>query len=772
MAHDALQGALLPPFPGAAPADWDGLIRAGVGQDLLPVALDPDRLIDGNSSLRTRGKIPSRYSRSGETIIGIPAWPAHVATPTQVSGWRADRALGVCVITRTVRAVDVDITDEAEAQAVRNVLRMLTGGLPERRRTNAAKFLAAFRLPGVLQKRIIRTKSGGLIELLATGQQFVAAGIHYSGDKPSGGRYLWDTKDGFAPDSFPEIPLEELDFLWDTLVDAFAAEGTASLSRSGTALPRVTRRAADSKPDDVLDFLVQAGRVIEFDKTGRVDIICPFERLHTTVSNGSATSYFPAGVGGYDRGGFRCLHAHCEHRTTDDFLQEIGYVSAQFDAMDPEPAPSAEEAGSQRTAVAFSGKEGVVVARPPYVRDSKGAIEPVMSNVLTGLRHETECGASLRQDAFDGTVSVRFSGAEWRALRDTDITRFRETLERRKGFKSLAMTELRAATDLVAEENEIDSAIEWAATLKWDGVPRIDGALVRYWGAEDCDYTTACSRYLFTALAARCIAPGSKADMIVVLEGAQGIGKGASLKALAPLENSHVEVSLHTKGADLARLVAGKLIVELSELSGLSKADRETIKAWVTQTNDEWVPKYKERSQIRPRRYVLVGTTNETEYLDDPTGLRRWLPVHVESIDLAALRRDRDQLWAEALQLFAVEGVLWEEANSLAGPARKEREVAGDAWSYDAARWILAELTAMTPEELAEHPGFTFEELWAGVLMRAPGEGARYDPSRLSRALYAIGARRVRTRKGARDGEVRRLWQASVETLKNYLERA
>ena len=771
MPHDTLQGVLLPPFPGAAPADWDGLVRAKLGQDLLPVALDPERPIDAMSSLRTRGKIPSRYSRSGDTIIGIPSWPVHVATPTQVAAWRADQTLGVCVITRTVRAIDVDITDENEAQAVRNVLRLLTGGLPERRRTNAAKFLAAFRLPGVLQKRIIRTKSGGLIELLATGQQFVAAGIHYSGDKPSGGRYLWDTKDGFAPDVFPELQREELDGLWDTLVDAFAAEGTASLSRSGTVLPRVTRRAEDSKPDDVLDFLVQTGRVIEFDKSGRVDIICPFERLHTTVSNGSATSYFPAGVGGYDRGGFRCLHAHCEHRTTDDFLHEIGYVSAQFDTAGPEPELSAEEAGSQRTAVAFSGKEGIVVTRPPYVRDSKGAIEPTLGNILTGLRHDTECGAGLRQDAFNGDTSVRFSGAAWRPLRDTDYTRLRETLERHKGFKPIAAADFRSAVGLVAEENEFDSAIQWASTLKWDGVPRVDSALARYWGAEDCDYTTACSRYLFTALAARCIAPGAKADMIVVLEGAQGIGKGSSLKVLAPLENSHVEASLHTKGADLARLVAGKLIVELSELSGLSKADRETIKAWVTQTNDEWIPKYKERSQIRPRRYVLVGTTNETEYLDDPTGLRRWLPVHVESIDLAALRRDRDQLWAEAIQLYAVEGVLWEEASSLADEARQDRAVAGDPWSYDAARWMLSEITALPPEEQQQHPGFSFEELMAGVLMRAPGEGSRYDSDRLSRALRACGARKVRTRRGGAGGP-RRMWQASVEALRSYLDRA
>jgi hypothetical protein len=681
---------LLPAFAGASAKDWDNLIAAGYGSDLLPVALDPNLPIHERSSLRQRGKVPSTVTRDGKSIVGIPSWPTHYSTPTEVAGWRANRGLGMCIITRTVRAIDVDVTDPAEAAAVRALLEMLVDGVQFRRRTGSPKFLAAFVTGGVIQKRIIRTRSGGLIELLATGQQFVAAGIHYSNNQPSGSRYLWDTPDGFAPASFASLPLTELDALWDALVSAFAAEGTESLSRAHSAAPAVTRRAEDAKPDDIVDFLAQRGLVVEYDRSGRVDIICPFERFHTTVSSGSATSYFPAGVGGFERGHFRCLHAHCEHRTDDDFLDAIGYVVEQFGSLDPSAQPSETTAATKDVTITVpgSGLAGSVLARPGYQRTKTGVILAVLNNLTTALGLVSECGAELSFDEFDQRIYVQYEG-EYKpsALTDTDYTRLQRTLERRS-FGPIPKGLLIDAVRLVARERQFDSAINWAASLKWDGVPRIETALIDYFGAEDSAYTRAVSMYLFTAMAGRCLQPGTKADMAVILEGKQGIGKGTGIQALAPWPAAYAEASLHKIDDNLSRLLRGRLVVEINELGGLLTAEREVIKSWMTRTEDSWVVKYSEFPITVPRRFVLIGTTNETQYLGDSTGERRWLPVRVNAVDVRGIADIRDQLWAEAFVTWASEGVLWRNADNLATAARAQR-VSVDLWQPQVRDWML-----------------------------------------------------------------------------------
>jgi hypothetical protein len=104
-------------------------------------------------------------------------------------------------------------------------------------------------------------------------------------------------------------------------------------------------RSADDANDSLVDFLYDQGLVTHADKSGRLDVECPWSDQHTSDTGHSSTSYFPAGVGGRDTGGFVCLHAHCTHRTTEEFKQEIGYSLEGFEVLpDLTPEEEAEQA--------------------------------------------------------------------------------------------------------------------------------------------------------------------------------------------------------------------------------------------------------------------------------------------------------------------------------------------------------------------------------------------------------------------------------------------
>ena len=142
--------------------------------------------------------------------------------------------------------------------------------------------------------------------------------------------------------------------------------------------------------------------------------------------------------------------------------------------------------------------------------------------------------------------------------------------------------------------------------------------------------------------------PGCKFDYIVVLEGAQGVGKSSVLKLLAGEENFSDNEILGLYKREQQEAIQGVWIYEVAELEGLSKSEVTKVKLFASKTVDGARPAYGRSRVDRPRRCIFVATTNEDTYLRDTTGNRRFWPVRVGTIDLAGVRRDRDQLWAEA----------------------------------------------------------------------------------------------------------------------------
>ena len=184
---------------------------------------------------------------------------------------------------------------------------------------------------------------------------------------------------------------------------------------------------------------------------------------------------------------------------------------------------------------------------------------------------------------------------------------------------------------------------EYLDSLIWDQKKRIDRWLIEYAGAEDSDYVRAVSRDVLVAAVRRARQPGCKLDEMVILEGPQGSGKSGALRILAG-DEWFTDNSPLGSSRGLIEATAGKWIVEASELNRLSKGDLAAFKAFLSCSVDVARPAFQKEASRVPRRFVVIGTTVEIDYLTDAGGNRRFWPVRITQFDLERLRADRDQL--------------------------------------------------------------------------------------------------------------------------------
>lgn len=310
---------------GAGRAHWQRLGATPLREDLLPVVSNPNAVISPTSRMQALGKTPSWYNGKGQAA-GIAEWTSRITTEQDIARWSKQNDYGICVQTRgELRAFDVDVDDPHSSAIIQDrIVEYLMGrGFakpPVRMRGNSGKLLIPFRYAGELYKRKFNCKLGGIVELLATGQQFVAYGTH-----PSGAKYEWQGKPEDAPTICDEAMLEDL---WLMLTEEFAVPGTASQGRKSGEAAGVHRPDID---DPVYQYLEAQDMVLDLDdKKGHAHIICPFEDDHSTHSL-TSTTYMLKGSSGYESGHFSCLHASCGNHADGDFLNKLGYTASQFE---------------------------------------------------------------------------------------------------------------------------------------------------------------------------------------------------------------------------------------------------------------------------------------------------------------------------------------------------------------------------------------------------------------------------------------------------------
>lgn len=256
-------------------------------------------------------------------------------------------------------------------------------------------------------------------------------------------------------------------------------------------------------------------------------------------------------------------------------------------------------------------------------------------------------GVSLSYDEFADRKLITRDGMT-KIIEDKHVTDFWLEVDREYKFRP-SKEYFRDVLDNRCRDATHHPVKDYLASITWDGVKRNDTWLIKYAGAEDTPYTRAVGRLLLVAACRRIQQPGCKYDEMVILESPQGTLKSSALSVLA-VKQAWFSDSLILDADQQRQIEAtkGKWIVEAPELHGMSKANHTALKSYLARAVDEARKSYGRETEICPRQFVLVGTTNETEYLKDATGNRRYWPVKINTFDLEALARDRDQLWAEA----------------------------------------------------------------------------------------------------------------------------
>lgn len=245
------------------------------------------------------------------------------------------------------------------------------------------------------------------------------------------------------------------------------------------------------------------------------------------------------------------------------------------------------------------------------------------------------------------------------------------------GLSRLGDEMLNKAVMMHSQKNLRNEPKDWFETLEWDGKKRIDEFFIDCFGGKPGEYTRAVGRNFWTSMVARIYRPGCQNDYMVVLEGAQGIGKSTALQAIGG--KWYTTASNAIERSDFYQVLQGNILIEIAELDAFSKAEVTRIKSVITDSTDRYRAPYDRKPQDYPRQSVFVGTTNESHWQRDHTGGRRFWPIYCQDINLQKIKDDREQLFAEAIVRFK-KGADWYMTPFDETKAEQERRRQVDEW--------------------------------------------------------------------------------------------
>lgn len=287
--------------------------------------------------------------------------------------------------------------------------------------------------------------------------------------------------------------------------------------------------------------------------------------------------------------------------------------------------------------------------------NKNGSVKDTPTNILIIMRNDPR----LKGIAYNQMTHLIDVNGElpWEQVKpgwnDTDHAHLKMYFDRHYGIWS--PTKVKDALLSAASERVFHPIRDYLDSLPvWDGTERVDTLLIEYLGAEDNSYTRAVMRKTLVAAVARIYEPGTKFDYILVLNGPQGIGKSTFFAKLGGKWFSDSLTVSDMRDKSGAEKLQGYWILELGELAGLRKMDVETVKSFITRTDDKFRQSYGINVENHPRQCVIVGSTNSTSgFLRDVTGNRRFWPVRVSGGTKKVWEMTEiDQIWAEALAKY------------------------------------------------------------------------------------------------------------------------
>lgn len=289
--------------------------------------------------------------------------------------------------------------------------------------------------------------------------------------------------------------------------------------------------------------------------------------------------------------------------------------------------------------------------------DKKGEIENTIQNALVVLENDPRVRGKLVYDEFANRALVKDdvpwtdqTEHDWMDMDDSGVRYFLEN-----SYNITTAYKIEDAKNLVFDRNKFHPIRDYLKGLEWDGKKRLESLFIDYLGADDNIYTRSVVKVQMVGAVARVMVPGIKFDTMPTFTGPQGIGKSTFISKIA---KGWYSDNLNTMtGKEAAELLQGVWHIELAELNATRKSDRDMVKSFLSRQEDIYRVAYARHTTRFPRQCVFWGTTNDTDFLRDPTGDRRTYPIQCHSQKPTKsiwddLDNELDQIWAEAYQLF------------------------------------------------------------------------------------------------------------------------
>jgi len=242
---------------------------------------------------------------------------------------------------------------------------------------------------------------------------------------------------------------------------------------------------------------------------------------------------------------------------------------------------------------------------------------------------------------------------EGEAINDDDLIQLRYYITSTHDFEPTRNV-IGESCFIIGRRNSYHPIKRYIEKQEWDGVPRLDEWLIKSMGCDDNIYIRMLASKFLIAAVNRIYNPGCKFDHMMILEGAQSIGKSTLVEELSG--SWYVDTNFDNKDKDLVDLMRSGFLIEISELSGMSKKDVDWLKSFLTRKVDRVRLPYAARTKDFKRKCVFIGTYNPSGnnmYLRDDTGNRRFYPVECKGkLDLSYIKEFKHQLWAEAYKRY------------------------------------------------------------------------------------------------------------------------
>ena len=340
-------------------------------------------------------------------------------------------------------------------------------------------------------------------------------------------------------------------------------------------------------------------------------------------------------------------------------------------------------AASERTAGAetdFSGGEDIDWQKHLQYEPRSMVLKNNLHNITLIMENDPNLKGIVFNQLADGLeikgeVPWKHPARFWRDADDAQLISFVDS-----HYGSFSERNYRIAVTKVTDDRSYHPIREMFESLPpWDKVRRAETVLIDYLGAEDNRYVRAVTRKSLCAAYMRVYYPGIKFDNMIVLNGAQGIGKSTLISALGGewFSDSLALSDMNDKTA--AEKLQGYWILEIGELAGMRKADIDKVKAFISRQDDKYRASFGRRVTPHPRQCVFFGTTNsENGYLRDITGNRRFWNVKVTGqgkckpweMTAEVVR----QIWAEVAEIARSGEKLYLDADLEAYARQEQRE--------------------------------------------------------------------------------------------------